>query len=349
VGNTSTFATGPTANIGNISVPENDPEYNIGKNIFFNNGNEGELYDLYNNNPNDIMAQNNNWGVPEQTEELIRTVIRDKFNNPNYGTVTYMPPYILPEVCDPITNLSVSYTVGCKAELTWEASGENPFNIYRDGDLIAEKEMATYFTDEDFDQTLPHTWAVTVVCPEPAGESEPVEKILSYCSGCPSVTGASVVVTCVSAHISWTSVSGAIGYKVLSGGELLAIVAATEIMVTGLFEDGVSYTWEIVTVCGGADSSPVCATGIAHCEGIRNTETNTFTIVPNPAQSGDITIKAGVDFNTVEVLNFLGQTVISQPVLGTEVKLDVSYLYNGIYFIRITSEKGDCVKKFVKQ
>jgi parallel beta-helix repeat protein len=94
VGNTSNFSAGPTANIGNISVPENDPEYNIGHNIFFNNGNGGELYDLYNNNPNDVMAQNNNWGVPEQTEELIRTVIQDKFNNSNYGTVTFMPPYI---------------------------------------------------------------------------------------------------------------------------------------------------------------------------------------------------------------------------------------------------------------
>jgi len=122
VGNTSTYAAGPTANIGNIDVPQDHPEYNIGKNIFSNNGNGGQWYDLFNNNPNDVMAQNNNWGVPEQTEDLIRTVIRDKFNDERYGTVTFMPPYIIgDDECNPPTNLEVIYTEYCNAVLTWDA------------------------------------------------------------------------------------------------------------------------------------------------------------------------------------------------------------------------------------
>jgi hypothetical protein len=108
VGNASDFSAGPTANLGNISVPENDPEYNLGKNIFFDNGNNGELFDLYNNNPNDVMAQNNMWGVSEQTEDLIRTVIRDKTNDPRYGTVTFMPPYLNTGVTKHINNVLIS-------------------------------------------------------------------------------------------------------------------------------------------------------------------------------------------------------------------------------------------------
>jgi hypothetical protein len=94
--------------MGNISVPVTDPEYNIGKNIFSNNGNNGELFDLYNNNPNDVMAQNNHWGVPEQIEELIRTVIRDKANDSRYGIVTFMPPYIEEGIKEHTDNVSIS-------------------------------------------------------------------------------------------------------------------------------------------------------------------------------------------------------------------------------------------------
>lgn len=93
VGNTTNYTSGPTANLGNITVDVDDPDYNIGRNIFNNNGNGGVLYDFYNNTPNDVMAQNNTWGVEVQDEASIATVIVDKADDSRYGTVTYMPAY----------------------------------------------------------------------------------------------------------------------------------------------------------------------------------------------------------------------------------------------------------------
>ncbi|MCL2435176.1 MAG: choice-of-anchor J domain-containing protein [Lentimicrobiaceae bacterium] len=180
VGNVPTLTLGPTANIGNISVPENDPEYNIGKNIFSNNGNDGELYDLYNNNPHDVMAQHNNWGVPEQTEELIRTVIRDKFNNDSYGTVTFMPPYIIEEeeICNPATNLTIRWAdTACKAYLEWTAAVDMPeakYNIYRNGILIATNVEGTVYYDEVEVAFGMHAWTVRTVCID--GEAEGATK-----------------------------------------------------------------------------------------------------------------------------------------------------------------------------
>ena len=87
---------GSSCNFGNISVPEDAPHYNPGGNVFSNNGNGGELYDFYNNNPTDVMAQNNKWNVEVQDSESIEAVIFHKVDNENHGTVTFMPAFETP-------------------------------------------------------------------------------------------------------------------------------------------------------------------------------------------------------------------------------------------------------------
>jgi hypothetical protein len=73
-----------------------------------------------------------------------------------------------------------------------------------------------------------------------------------------------------------------------------------------------------------------------------------FSIAPNPANS-EIAITAINPFNRVEIINHLGQTVLSQQSIDNKTKLDISHLSNGIYFVRIISEKGESSQKFVKQ
>ena len=78
-------------NLGRIDVPQTDEHYNPGENIFLNNGNNGELYDLYNNSANTVYAQGNRWNVSEQTQEQIETVIYHKHDNSSLGEVIYWP------------------------------------------------------------------------------------------------------------------------------------------------------------------------------------------------------------------------------------------------------------------
>ena len=73
-----------------------------------------------------------------------------------------------------------------------------------------------------------------------------------------------------------------------------------------------------------------------------------FTIVPNPA-TNQVTISSATPFQSVEIINFLGQTVVSQSSVGNTTSINVSNLNNGIYFVRVGFENGSCVKKLVKQ
>lgn len=86
IGNNDTYA-----NLGRIDVEQTSEDYNPGGNVFVNNGNEGQLYDLYNNSPSTVYAQGNTWNVIEQTEEQIEDVIFHSHDNPYLGTVIFMP------------------------------------------------------------------------------------------------------------------------------------------------------------------------------------------------------------------------------------------------------------------
>ncbi len=77
-------------NFGKVEDP-NAEDYNPGNNKFNNNGNGGVLYDFYNNGPHTVYAQGNVWGVEEQTEEQIETVITHKNDNEALGQVIFMP------------------------------------------------------------------------------------------------------------------------------------------------------------------------------------------------------------------------------------------------------------------
>lgn len=72
------------ANLGDGS------ELSPGGNTFSENGNSGIVYALYNNTPNDIMAQGNCWiAGQESTEEEVAAVIFDQADIENLGTVDY--------------------------------------------------------------------------------------------------------------------------------------------------------------------------------------------------------------------------------------------------------------------
>jgi parallel beta-helix repeat protein len=67
----------------------NDFPGDDGGNLFLGNGLNGEMYELFNNNGLDIMAQNNWWGTDDPVEIEDRIVHFP--DNPAYGVVTFEP------------------------------------------------------------------------------------------------------------------------------------------------------------------------------------------------------------------------------------------------------------------
>ncbi|MCQ2285417.1 MAG: choice-of-anchor J domain-containing protein [Bacteroidales bacterium] len=73
---------------------------------------------------------------------------------------------------------------------------------------------------------------------------------------------------------------------------------------------------------------------------------NAIDIYPNPVK--DVLNVRAEGFNTVEVVNFLGQTVYSASVNSSEFTINTSNLTAGVYFIRLAGDNL-VTKKFVKE
>jgi len=62
---------------------------NVGNNLIYNNGNEGTVYALYNNTPEDIYAENNFWGT--YNTDTVEMYIFHQPDEPSLGFVDYLP------------------------------------------------------------------------------------------------------------------------------------------------------------------------------------------------------------------------------------------------------------------
>ena len=71
-----------------------------------------------------------------------------------------------------------------------------------------------------------------------------------------------------------------------------------------------------------------------------------ITIYPNPTSS-KINISSDFDIKSIELYDVQGRVLITQ--IGSSTSLDISEKTNGIYFLKITTDKGSKVEKLVKE
>lgn len=81
--------------------------------------------------------------------------------------------------------------------------------------------------------------------------------------------------------------------------------------------------------------------------GISEVEVNkSVSIYPNPATTVLNVVAEG--YNTIEVINLLGQTVYTCNATNS-TQINVNSLRNGVYFVRVNGENGTTTQKFIKK
>jgi len=75
-----------------------------------------------------------------------------------------------------------------------------------------------------------------------------------------------------------------------------------------------------------------------------------ITVYPNPT-SEQITIETSAiqTASQLSILNLNGQEILTRQITKPKTQLDVSCLPNGVYFIRLTSDKTVSIGKFIKE
>ena len=113
-----------------------------------------------------------------------------------------------------------------------------------------------------------------------------------------------------------------------------------------------TYYWKVTSVnVAGSTDSPIFSftTGAADPLGIEEISLNAFNVSPNPVKDV-VTINTTSGFDTVEVFNQLGQSVLkSSPDLMNSNRLDLSSLNPGIYLMQIRSNNKSKTVKIIKE
>jgi len=72
-------------------------------------------------------------------------------------------------------------------------------------------------------------------------------------------------------------------------------------------------------------------------------------IFPNPAKDKLNIIVSEANGQKIEIINIHGQQVYSGELLNKQTKVDISFFEKGLYFVQITSENQNLVRKVVKE
>ena len=86
--------------------------------------------------------------------------------------------------------------------------------------------------------------------------------------------------------------------------------------------------------------------------GIDETNGDTFTVYPNPANSVlFVETRHGTSLSaTYRITNLMGHTVLQGIIHGETQQIDIANLPAGVYFVNVTDEEGrKCVRKVVKE
>ena len=121
--------------------------------------------------------------------------------------------------------------------------------------------------------------------------------------------------------------------------------------ITGLTGDK-DYEIQVQANCGDGNVSDWSASITAHTTnvGIENWLENNVTLFPNPAREYiDIRVDGDLNVTMMEVYDVYGKLINTLNDIDTPTRINVSGLADGMYFVRVTTEKGVVTKSFVKR
>jgi hypothetical protein len=113
-----------------------------------------------------------------------------------------------------------------------------------------------------------------------------------------------------------------------------------------------TYEIQVQADCGNNNLSDWSASITAQTTnvGIENFTENNVTLFPNPAREYvDIRIDGDVNVTNMEVFDVYGKLINTVNVIDNPTRINVNGLANGMYFVRVTTDKGMVTKTFVKK
>jgi len=257
---------------------------------------------------------------------------------------------ILP-YCPAITNL-VSIPYNNNILIKWTVAEGNPteYKVYNGTD-----EVATVTNTEYLFENLAEGEHILGVEAWYDDDCEPIRITVSIVVANAVINPKAIIggVNCTEATLSWAAPKGDnLTYRVQhkNGSILVNNYPDTVYSYNDVFEHGKTYIWEITTLTNSTGESAVVEVSATNeCTDID--EVNVIEKVkfyPNPTDEKLQVMSYESRIENIDVFDVFGQKIMTDTFLRHAITINISHLPVGVYFVRITTEKGIITKKIVK-
>jgi len=251
-----------------------------------------------------------------------------------------------------LTSATLGWTIG-EAETQWE--------LHVTGTNYDETFTVTTnpYTLTGLTPAVTYSFTVSAICSE-TQTSEPSEAQTFTTESCQPVSGVNVSdITTTTATVTWTAPAGVTAFEVEYGASGFNQGAGTTVQastnsasITGLTSN-MAYDVYVRSVCAegiySAWSSVNTFTTDEETEGIDDVNSAAIALYPNPATT-TVTISGIEGQATVTVVDMNGREVHTQAIKHSSnqtITLDLTGYAQGAYFVRITGEQQNAIRKLI--
>ena len=264
--------------------------------------------------------------------------------NPDRNLVANFVKISVPE------NIEATALSASSVSLSWDAVEDaDSYNVYRDGELLKNVNTNSYL-DEGLEAYTEYCYKITAV----RNEIE-TDKSLEVCAttfDLPITTPENLEANALSASsiiLTWNVVENAESYNVYRDGNSIANVANPTYTDKDL-EYNTKYCYEVAAVRGDEESEKskmVCAKTLG--ESIEELSSS-INIYPNPVDN-ELFLATEVRVKEVSIYDIYGRQTMRQQVNETTSQqvVEVAELEAGVYFMKVVTNEGEIVKRFVKK
>lgn len=296
--------------------------------------------------------------TPQELYFAIATICED-------GSESIVSPnvYVNLDPCMPPTNLQANveqdvpgFNNKYKVTLTWDANEDaSSYTIYENG--VWKAYSATNSFEIGYDTPTTVFYNVTSSCVN--GESDMSEPLTVVVGGTDGPCNAPVNLGAIveqdvedygykfKVTLTWDTVDGAEAYIVYVNGQEFG-ATSTNFYIAGSDAE-TTFTYTVVSICANGESEESEPYTVVVQEVSLEEYANNFEIYPNPVENFLKLSAVSGQLSVIKIYNMLGLLVDEIEVNANEIEINTSDYKNGVYFIRINTEKGNIVKRFVKQ